>query len=168
MKNYILILFLLVSYTTFSQEMTLTKLNEIIKEAGDNVELNGSRWNFLINKKPLIVIADSTHNRMRIISPIMEIDKLSEELKTASLMANFHTALDIKYAITDGILWSIYVHPLKELTKGQVIDAMSQVYYGNANFGTTFSSTSLVFPGRRSNNKEPEKKKEDNKIIEKI
>jgi len=89
----------------------------------------------------------------------MESDKLSDELKTAALIANFHTALDIKYAITDGILWSAYIHPLKELTEDQVIDAVSQVFYGNVNFGASFSSSSLVFPGTIRKTKKPVEKK---------
>jgi len=147
--------------------MTIGTLDTIFKKTTDNLQSKGSRWNFVINETPFIAIADSTHNRMRIISPIMKTSELSEELKTASLMANFHTALDIKYAITDAVLWSIFVHPLKELSENQVIDALSQVYYGNINFGTTFSSTSLVFPGRKAN-KKSEEKVDKPKIIEKI
>lgn len=168
MKSYIIILFLsLGSIFTFSQEMTVTKLGNIIEQVSDNVVSNKSRWNFTINDIPFMVIADSTHNRMRIISPIAEVSKLSEELKTASLMANFHTALDIKYAISDDVLWAAFIHPLKELSEEQVIGAVSQVYYGHVNFGTTFSSTSLVFPGRRSV-KKTEEKKEVEKIMDKI
>ena len=168
MKNYILILLFITTFSVFSQEMTLTQLGSIIEKVGDNVESNKSRWSFTINDKPLISIADSTHNRMRIISPIMKVEDLSEELKTASLMANFHTALDIKYAITDGVLWSIFVHPLRELSEKQIIDAISQVYYGNVNFGTSFSSTSLVFPGKRTIEEPEEKVKEEEGLIEKI
>lgn len=167
MRNYIFILSFIITFSVFGQEMTLTELGSIIEKVGDNVESNKSRWSFTINNKPLISIADSTHNRMRIISPIMKVEDLTEELKTASLMANFHTALDIKYAITDGVLWSIFVHPLRELTEKQIVDAISQVYYGNANFGNSFSSTSLVFPGRRII-KEVEEEVKKEQIIEKI
>lgn len=149
------------TFSVFSQEMTTTKLEVILKKVADNVVTNQTRWNFTINDVPFIIIADSIHNRMRIISPIVEVSKLSEELKTASLMANFHTALDIKYAITDGVLWSAFIHPLKELSEKQVVDALSQVYYGNVNFGTTFFSTSLVFPGRKNGSNSEEKNKED-------
>ena len=61
-------------------------------------------------------------------------------------MANFHSALDLKYAISDDVLWSTFIHPLRELTVAQVKDAVSQVYYANRTFGTTYTSTDLVFP----------------------
>ena len=151
---------------TFGQNMTITKLGEIFESSSDSIIVNKSRWSFMIREIPFVAIADSTYNRMRIMSPIIEIERLSEELKTASLMANFHTALDIKYAISDDILWSVFIHPLKELSEDQVLDAISQVFYGNVNFGTTFSSTSLVFPGNAR--KKPEKKKHEQVIPQKI
>jgi hypothetical protein len=143
----------------YSQKMTPSKLGTILEKISDSIVSQKTQWRFIIKNVPFITIADSTHNRMRIMSPIVESDKLSEELKTASLMANFHTALDVKYAISDNALWSVFIHPLKELTEDQVLDAVSQVYYAKVNFGTTFSSTSLVFPGKK-----PEKQSEKPKI----
>ena len=156
MKAIITISIFFSTYLLFGQNMTPTKLSGIFESSSDSIVTNKSRWNFIIKNIAFVAIADSTHNRMRIMSPIIEVDRLSEDLKTASLMANFHTALDIKYAISDDILWSVFIHPLKELSENQVLDAISQVFYGNVNFGTTFSSTSLVFPGNVR--KKPEKK----------
>ena len=95
---------------------------------------------------------------MRIISPIAESKAISDELLKAAMVANFHTALDVKYAITDGILWSVFIHPLKELSENQVRDALSQVYNANVNFGTTFTSSSLTFPAADNSGKKTEKK----------
>ena len=60
--------------------------------------------------------------------------------------ANFHSALDARYAISDGILWAAFIHPLQELTKDQVISAISQVYSTVQTFGTYYSSGELSFP----------------------
>jgi len=148
MKNCMSILLLnLVVFSSVGQNMTITQLDLIFKEQSDSLVGQKSKWQFMIKEVPFIAIADSTHNRMRIISPIIESERLNDELKTASLMANFHTALDIKYAISEDILWSTFIHPLKELSKEQVINAIDRVYYGHVNFGTSFSSTPLIFPG---------------------
>ena len=155
----LIVLFCSAHFFVASQNMTLTKLGDIFEKVSDSIVGQKPQWRFMIKEIPFIAIADSTHNRMRIISPIAESEKLTEELKTASLMANFHTALDVKYAITDGILWSVFIHPLKELSEDQVRDALSQVYYANVNFGTSYASTSLVFPG--SEPKEGEKKMDE-------
>ncbi|WP_143569845.1 hypothetical protein [Tenacibaculum agarivorans] len=168
MKKHItlVVLFLLAQISLSSQEMTLTKLGDIFESASDSIVSQKPQWRFMIKEIPFIAIADSTHNRMRIISPIAPSEKLTEELKTASLMANFHTALDVKYAISDDVLWSVFIHPLKELSEEQVYDAISQVFYAHANFGSTFSSTSLVFPGSKRPKEKP--KKQPKKLIDKI
>ena len=164
-KSFLLFLTSLLTLSCFSQKMTLSELDLIFIEASDSIISNNSnQWRFVIKEVPFVALADSTHNRMRIISPIIESARLNDDLKTASLMANFHTALDIKYAISDNILWSAYVHPLKELSKNQVLDAIQQVYNGNVTFGTSFSSTSLVFPGSAG---EEQKENDTKEIIHK-
>lgn len=160
MKKVLLTFILILTLQNlFSQEMNLIKLGKILNEVSDSIQSNTSQWNFKIKEVFFICIADSTHNRMRIISPISDSDALDEKLKESALIANFHTALDVKYAISDNVLWAVFIHPLKELTQQQVIDAISQTYYANINFGSTFSSTSLIFPGRKPEKKEVKKRK---------
>ncbi len=127
--------------------MSIDKLGEIISKNSDSIQVNRNTWKFIYKGKVLICIADKKANRMRIISPIAKKEQLTEELILNSLIANFHTALDVKYAISDEILWSVFTHPLKELNAHQVEDAISQVYYANLTFGSIYSSTSLTFPG---------------------
>ena len=149
MKKIILLLAIFVTSSGYSQDqMTQEKLDSIYEKIGDSIEGNSGRWQFKVKDVVFLAISDSTHNRMRIISPIVETFKLTETLKEDALVANFHTALDVKYAISDDILWSVFIHPLKELSEDQVYDAVKQVYFANITFGTSFSSTSLVFPGR--------------------
>ncbi len=145
MKNLLFIL-LFASFSIFSQEMNIHTLDKIIKEKADTLQVKGNSWHFTIKNRVLICIADKKANRMRIISPIAKKEQLTKELITNSLIANFHTALDVKYAISDDILWSVFTHPLKELSTHQVKDAILQVYNANITFGTIFSSTSLTFP----------------------
>ncbi len=149
----ILVLFLLISFSATSQNMTIERLGEIITQNADSVEVKGNSWNFSINNQLLICIADKKANRMRIISPIAERKQMNEELLLNALVANFHTALDVKYALSDEIIWSIFTHPLKELSEHQLKDAIVQVYNANMTFGTTFSSTTLTFPGNTKKEK---------------
>ena len=95
----------------------------------------------------MLVLTDQANDRMRIIMPITDGTSLSKELLQASLTANFHTALDVKYALSDGLLWAVYIHPLSPLTEAQIVSALSQVYSAALTFGTTFSSTDLLFGG---------------------
>lgn len=161
----LIILLLLISFSGFSQEMTVEKLEEIITQQADSVQKNNNSWNFVYKDRMLICVADKNANRMRIISPIAKREQLNEELILNALVANFHTALDVKYAISDEILWSVFIHPLKELSQHQIEDAISQVYLANVTFGTLYSSTNLTFPG---NKKKKELSKKLPKKLEKI
>ncbi len=123
------------------------RLGLVLEDVSDALEGSDGKWRFTIKETVFLCLTDEGHNRMRIISPIMEVEQLTEELMLNSLVANFHTALDVKYAVSDEVLWAVFIHPLKELSEQQLRDAISQVYYANLTFGTTFSSTDLVFPG---------------------
>lgn len=146
----LIIIFLMLPIFSFSQDMNNEKLETIYTSVSDSIQGKSGGWQFYINTVPIMSITDENHNRMRIISPIADSNTLSEDLLKAALVANFHSALDVKYAVSDGVLWSVFIHPLKELSDKQVKDAISQVYYANVNFGTTFASTTLSFPGRVS------------------
>ena len=165
-KLTIFILFISLSHFSFSQEMTQKKLGDILTSVSDTISGNGRQWQFIIKDTHFMCLTDSTHNRMRIITPITEAIEIDEATKTAMLNANFHTALDVKYAISGDVVWSAFIHPLKELTEEQALDAISQVYYAKITFGTTFSSTSLAFPGKKPKKELPQK--ETKELIKKI
>lgn len=159
MKHHILTLLLLsFSFLGFSQEMNNTTLEELITQRADTIEGSAGNWRFAIKDVGFACFTDENNNRMRIISPVAKVAQLDEKMLKNALIANFHTALDVKYAISDDILFSVFIHPLKELTKDQVDDAIIQVYNANITFGTIYSSGALSFPGALK--KEPKKKKE--------
>lgn len=151
--------FLLILHSGFSQNMNNEKMGIILESVADSIQGNNGQWQFKIGEVFFMCVTDTHHNRMRIISPITEAQQLDEKLKSAALVANFHSALDVKYAIADDILWSVFIHPLRELSEEQVRDAVKQVYAAHITFGTTFSSTDLVFPGGSRTSEESATKK---------
>ena len=155
--NRIFIIFIiLIGYTAQSQKMTNTDLEKIIYVVADSLRGDTGNWQFMIKERILICITDENNNRMRIMSPIIEQKKLAYTDMLKLMEANFHSALDVKYAISDDILWSVFIHPLKELNKDEVLSAINQVYEAAVTYGTTYNSTGLVFPNKR---KEEEKVK---------
>lgn len=141
----ILMLLGCISYTN-AQDMDNQQLNTIIYSITDEVEGATGNWQFVIDSTLFICLTDELHNRMRIIAPIDKMENITEEQINRCMQANFHTALDVRYSISDGILWSAYIHPLKELTQEQVISGISQVYSCTRTFGTSYSSGALSFP----------------------
>lgn len=140
------------SISAQAQEMSGEKLKLLIEQSAETVEQNGNSIRFSYKERPLICIYDENANRMRIISPIVERNDIGEEELLNAMVANFHSALDVKYALSDEIIWAVFIHPLNELSVHQVLDAVEQVYNASVTFGTTYSSTDLVFPGNTKKN----------------
>ncbi|OED48140.1 hypothetical protein AB832_00300 [Flavobacteriaceae bacterium (ex Bugula neritina AB1)] len=144
--------------------MTNELLNDILTQKADTLAGVIGNWQFVYKETPMLCVTDATNNRMRIIAPIMESNNLDKDLLLDTLTANFHSALDVKYAISNGILWSAYIHPLKELSTEQIESAISQVHLAAKTYGTTFSSTELIFGAggiEKPHDKEEEIKKEN-------
>lgn len=143
-------LILLLSVLSFSavnaQKMNNAKLEKVLKKHSDSLQGDPGYWQFKYQQVWMLTVTDENNNRMRIITPIAKVEELTEEYFVQALEANFHSVLDAKYAISDGIVWSVFLHPLKELTEEQVESAIKQVYYSSLTFGTTFSGGELVFP----------------------
>ena len=111
-------------------------------------DLTGQKghWQFKIKNLSMYCLTDEFHNRMRIIAPVIAFDKINSEQIKRCMEANFHSALDVKYAVSNEVLWVAFIHPLKELTKNQIIDAVQQIYSAVGTFGTSYSSSNLYFP----------------------
>lgn len=130
-----------------SSTMNLDLLGKILNDKTQVLKHEGGYWECQYYKRVILVVTDESHNRMRIISPIIEQEKILNKQYLEMLEAQFDRALDVKYAISNEVLWSAFVHPLGELTEEQVIDALDQVYYAAENFGGSYVSTNLKFGG---------------------
>jgi len=151
-KIFVLFIFLTTGSQTNAQEMSADQLQSLIEQASDTMQHQGSTIRFSYKERLLICIYDENANRMRIISPIIERKDIGEEELLNAMVANFHSALDVKYALSDEVIWAVFIHPLKELSNHQVLDAIDQLYNASETFGNTYSSTDLVFPGNTKKN----------------
>ncbi len=138
------------------ENMNNQKLGTILYVMSDTIAGNLGAWQFIVNGVPMLCFTDEVNNRMRIISPVKKVEELTDEEMKASMEANFHSALDVRYAIAEDLVWVAFIHPLAELTKEQAVDAVKQVYNAVMTFGASYSSTELVFP--KSKEEEPERK----------
>jgi len=127
--------------------MTNARLGVLIEELSDKVEGQLGYWQFTIQGRGLLVVTDERHNRMRIMTPIAAQDQLDKDELIRLLSANYDRALDAKYALSQETLWSVFTHPLKELTDEQFIGCVGQVATLADNFGTSYASSALFFGG---------------------
>ncbi|MCH6259212.1 hypothetical protein MLD52_21850 [Puniceicoccaceae bacterium K14] len=151
MSTRIKILFLIMGFSLNSlfgesDSMTGKGLEEILREiSGDNIAANGNVIEFEFQEILLVCVFDESHNRMRIISPIKKYEDVSNFEKNRMMEANFHTALDARYCVSDGVLYSAYIHPLSSLKKTDVLSGIYQTASLHVSFGSDYSSGIFTF-----------------------
>ena len=125
--------------------MTLARLEQILQSEVDGVEGADGQWQFRVSDRTVIVLADVSNDRMRVFSPVIPTEELTGPQVQAMLAANFHTALDARYAVTDGAVVAVYLHPLSTLQADNLRSALRQVVSLAETFGTSYSSNALNF-----------------------
>lgn len=147
MKNIVLVIsLLLLSSICFGDTpMNQDTMEKIIK--GIALESKGEKGfvEFNYNNVTMYLISDVAHNRMRIITPVVEYEKLTQQQLNAILESNFHKSLDARYAVSEGILYSAYIHSLSELSESQITSAVQQVANLSLSFGKEYTSGKLIY-----------------------
>ena len=125
--------------------MSNSRLQVLIEQMGTIVESRLGFWRFDFQGRELLTVTDESHNRLRIMTPVISADTLSMENLKTILTANFGRALDAKYALSQGALWAVFMHPLRELSEEQFVDAAQQVFNLANNYGSSYTSSDIVF-----------------------
>lgn len=102
-------------------------------------------WQFRGMGFPMFIQTQESADRMRIVAFIAEATGLNVQELGMLLEANYHTALDARYALTDGNLVSVFLHPFEELSVVGFISGLYQVMNCAETCGTTFSGGTMVF-----------------------
>ena len=128
--------------------MNNQRLRDLIRQqAASLLEDELGFWKFEFEEMLVLVITDETHNRMRIISPVVELTSLPNEQWKVLMSANFDRALDARYCVNGDMLWSAFIHPLEQLHSSQFLNGLQQVVTLAKNYGTSYSSGDLEFNG---------------------
>lgn len=125
--------------------MDSRRVHELLAEAATIVETGRGFWGLRCGEHAVYVLTDEAHNRMRIMSPVAVEEDLDEAEMRLLLEANFDRTLDARFALADEIVWSLFVHPLDTLSEVQLLEGLGQVVQLAENFGTTYTSTDLLF-----------------------
>ncbi len=123
------------------------QLQDMLSRLVTDVRGQVGAWEIQYQQVPMMVITSESHDRMRIMAMVGD-ENLAKEANLFFLMeANFDRALDARYALLQGKLWAVYLHPLGALTEAQLTSALMQVANLVKTYGTTYSSSSLQFQG---------------------
>ena len=125
--------------------MNQVAMENIVKEMAQKSKGKQGFVEFSYRNVKMYLISDAKHNRMRIISPIVKYkDMLPHDIESV-LESNFHKSLDARYAISKGVLYSAYIHPLSALRKYEITSAVNQVANLVLSFGKEYTSGTLTY-----------------------
>lgn len=131
--------------------MTLQRLAEIVLVIDPDAELRGNGIEFTVQDVPVFVVADPAADRMRAMVPIRSAEGIKPEEMLRLMQANFDSALDARYAIAQGRLWGVFIHPLSPLEQEQFLSGIAQTVNVARTYGQTYSGGAQVFGGGDSN-----------------
>lgn len=145
----VLLLFAMIFTTTssLSGDMTPERMVDIIRAMGEDVREHGNVVEFSYQEVPMVLVFDPKADRMRLITPILAVNELKPGQLEKAMEANFHSALDARYAISQNLVWAVFIHPLSDLSPKLMESAIRQVATASTTFGESYSSGELVFGG---------------------
>jgi len=127
--------------------MTMARLGDIVQALDPDVIARGPTLEFTLDGIPVIVVADAQADRMRAMVPIASAEGLSPGDLMRMMQANFDSALDARYAVANGRLWGVFIHPLSPLEKDQFLSGLVQTITVARTYGTGYTSGGAVFGG---------------------
>lgn len=120
-------------------------LEQALADIASDIEVNQNQILFKFENQSLLLVTDTEADRMRIIIPIAKVEEITAEDMAKMMIANFHTALDGRYAVGNGIVYSAFIHPLSSLQIDDFKSAVLQVASLAETFGSTYTSGSSLF-----------------------
>lgn len=126
-------------------DMTLDRMDEILTALDPDTERAGSAFRFTIEDVPVLIVSDPRADRMRAMVPIRSAEGLSNADLTRMMQANFDSALDARYAVAEGRVWALFIHPLRALRPEQLISGVGQTVNAATTYGTLFTSGEVQF-----------------------
>ena len=106
--------------------MTLDRMGQIVQALDPQASVSQSAFSLTIDDIPVLIVTDVRANRIRAMVPIRSADTMTADELQRVMQANFDSALDARYAIAQGRLWGVYLHPFKELERDQLISGIAQ------------------------------------------
>lgn len=123
------------------------RLLEVVKSIDENAQFGPNGAVFEAGGATVTLIYDVNADRMRLVAPVASADGLAPEELMRLMQANFDSALDARYAVAQGVVWSVFLHPLSTLGGEEFGSGLGQTINLVATYGSTYSSGAFIFGG---------------------
>ncbi|MFQ6549250.1 hypothetical protein AADZ90_014930 [Aestuariibius sp. 2305UL40-4] len=127
--------------------MTLERMARIAEALDPEARAQGNVIELTIDDIPVLIVTDPLADRMRAMVPIRSADGLSNDELMRLMQANFDSALDARYAVANGRLWSVFIHPLSPLKRDQFISGIGQTINVATTYGSLYTGGAMQFGG---------------------
>ena len=146
-------LILALASPAYAQEAAMTpdRLFAILTDIDPDAAITPNGVEITIEDIPVLVVMAPGADRMRALVPIASVEDVSAEEMSRMMQANFDTALDARYAVAQGRVWGVFIHPLAALEREQFLSALAQTVNLARTYGTLYSGGAQVFGGGDSN-----------------
>lgn len=128
-------------------QMNAADLGAILKRFDPDLTGEAGSWQMAVAGRTLHVVTDENAGRMRIMTAVGPAGELSQEQLYRLMQANFESALDARYSIANGVVWSVFIHPLSPVSDAQLVSSLAQTVTLAETYGSTFSSGALAYGG---------------------
>lgn len=143
----------LLAAPAFAQEreaaMTGERIGAILKAIDQDAVQRGITTELTIDDVPIMVIVDERSDRMCAMVPIRSAEGIAPEELQRMMQANFDTALDARYAVAQGRVWGVYIHPLAALPREQLVSVLIQTVNLARSYGQAYTGGAQHFGGGR-------------------
>ena len=125
--------------TAVAAPMDPMRLEQLFAARGGAIEGPTGAIRTQIDGVDVYLISDTRRDRMRIIVRIAPVARLDPRILPVLLEANFDRTLEARYAVAEGHVFAIFVHPISSLTPALLDSSIDQVLSLQRTFGTTYS-----------------------------
>lgn len=133
------------------EAMTVDRLVAIITDIDPDAAITSNGIELTIEDIPVLVVFAPAADRMRAMVPIASVEDVTPEEMNRMMQANFDTALDARYAVAQGRVWGVFIHPLAALERAEFLSGIAQTVNLARTYGTLYSGGAQVFGGGDSN-----------------
>ncbi len=127
--------------------MTAQRIAEIVLDIDPDAQLAPGGIELTLEDIPVLIVMSPGADRMRAMVPIASVEDVSAEEMARMMQANFDTALDARYAVAQGRVWGVFIHPLAPLEREQFLSGLVQTVNLARTYGTLYSGGANVFNG---------------------
>ena len=134
-----------------NNKMSSVRMAEVIQRFDEDAKVATNNIAFKLREREHYLMFDVKADRMRVMTPIIQSVAVPEALYERLMQANFDAVLDSRYAISNDLIWAVFIHKLSTLTEDDLRSGIAQTYTAAETFGSTYTSGAIVYGGGDSN-----------------